>query len=210
MNLSNYEKKIFITFIIPTLGRDSLIDAIDSLLALKDPDWNAVIIFDGVKNKFTINDSRIKIIESEKNGDKGVRNNAGAVRNIGLKYNHCSEWIGFLDDDDYLSSDYIDNLKEEISIHKNIEVCIFRMAYHNGHILPEKLDRNITKGKVGISFAVKKEIAEKNFFINNDFEDYIYLKNLQSKKHKIVISSYVSYFIRCKPFKCVFFPKILL
>lgn len=201
---------VFITFIIPTIGRDSLLISIDSLLKLNDLNWNAIIIFDGVKNNFNIKDERIRIIEIDKIGNKGIRNRAGLVRNIGLICDNNSEWIGFLDDDDCISPDYIGNLKEEIKIHKEIDVCIFRMAYNNGHILPQKLDKNIIKGKVGISFAIKREISETNFFINNDFEDYIYLKNLQMKKYKILISSYVSYFIRCEPFNCDFFPKILL
>ena len=40
----------FITFIIPTIGRDSLKNSVNSLLNLKDNNWNALIIFDGIKN----------------------------------------------------------------------------------------------------------------------------------------------------------------
>ena len=40
---------IFITFIIPTIGRETLKNSIDSLINQTDHDWNAIIIFDGIK-----------------------------------------------------------------------------------------------------------------------------------------------------------------
>lgn len=200
----------FITFIIPTLGRETLNRTIESLLKLNDPDWSALIIFDGIKNNFNISDKRIKIIEIEKIGNNENKSSAGLVRNIGLMHSNKSEWIGFVDDDDCISPEYIDNLKIEININKNIDVCIFRMAYSNGYILPTMIDRNIIKNKVGISFAIKTDISTTNFFINDLFEDYIYLKKLENKKYKILISSYVTYFVRTLPYECKFFPKILI
>ena len=208
MNIN--ENQIFITFIIPTIGRESLLNSINSLINLKDNNWNAIIIFDGIKCNINIKDSRIKIIEIEKSGKEDIKNNAGLVRNIGFNYVENSEWIGFLDDDDYLSENYICNLKEEIKINNCIEVCIFRMGYENKCIVPSKFDKNIIRNKVGISFALKKNITEHNKFINSPFEDYFYLKNLQVKKYKIIISSYVSYFVRTQPYDTDFFPKILL
>jgi len=134
------------------------------------------------------------------------------VRNYGLKYindnNIETEWIGFLDDDDTLSSDYITKLKEETSLN-NIEVCIFRMCYSNGYILPSISDKNIIRGRVGISFAIKKYISN-NLFENNPFEDYFYLQKLKTLKYRILISSFVTYFVRMKPVKCKYFPKVLI
>ena len=160
------------------------------------------------KNNFDISDSRIKIIEIEKTGDN--EKCAGLVRNIGMKYVNNSSWIGFLDDDDYLGQNYIYNLKTEILLNDSISVCIFRMGYESGCILPSKYDRNIYRGKVGISFAMKKHISETNTFKNNPFEDYIFLKELQNKKYKILISSFVSYFVRTMPYECDLYPKILI
>ena len=204
------KNNIFITFIIPTIGRSSLLSSINSLLNLKDDDWNAIIIFDGIKCNMNIEDNRIKIIEIEKLGKESIKNNAGLVRNIGFNYVENSTWVGFLDDDDYLSENYICNLKKEIEINNSIEVCIFRMGYENKCILPSKFDKNIIRNKVGISFALKKYITDSNKFINSPFEDYLYLKNLQSQKYKIIISSYVSYFVKTTPYITDFFPKILL
>jgi hypothetical protein len=208
-------KKTFITFIIPTIGRASLKNAIKSLIELKNPDWKALIIFDRIKrnvNANYLNDERIIIYESI---IENTNNFAGTVRNIGLEY--CkeinSEWIGFLDDDDYLSDDYICKLKEEININKSIEVCLFRMGYENKTILPFKSDKNIIRNKVGISFCFKKNIIENDLeikFKNIPYEDFIFLKELQSKKYKIIISSYVTYFVRTIPYEYKFFPKVLL
>jgi len=199
--------KIFITFIIPTIGRQSLLNTIQSLYNQSEDNWDAIVIFDGIKNNFEITDSRIKIIEIEKTG---INNNAGLVRNIGIKYVNNSEWIGFLDDDDYISNNYITNLKTEIFLN-NIDVCIFRMGYENKCILPLKNDRNIYRNRVGISFAIKKYISNTVLFVNNPFEDYIFLKELQNKKYKILISSFVSYFVRIPPYEVIeIYPKIIL
>lgn len=194
----------FITFIIPTIGRETLLNAINSLIEQDDTDWKAIIIFDGIKNNIKKNDDRITVIEVNK------QSNAGLVRNIGFQYVKDSEWIGFLDDDDYLSNKYISKLKEEININNNIEVCIFRMSYPNKFILPTATDRNIIRNRVGISFAIKKYISESIFFKDSYFEDFYYLKEVQMKKYKILISSYVCYFIRSKPYDCNRFPKIFI
>jgi hypothetical protein len=202
----------FITFIIPSIGRTSLKDSIESLLLQIDENWNAIIIFDGIKKNIEITDNRIKYIEIDKIGYNGSRNSAGFVRNIGLNIINKleTEWIGFLDDDDYLSNDYICKLKEEILLNKLVDVCIFRMAYQNKYILPTEFDKNINRNRVGISFAIKSYIKDNILFNNNPFEDYFYLKELQNNKYKIIISTYVTYFIKTKPFICKKFPKVLI
>ena len=165
---------IFITFIIPTIGRKTISNSIKSLLEQDDNNWNAIIIFDGVKNieLLNVNDNRIKCFEIEK------MNSAGYVRNIAFSYVTNSDWIGFLDDDDTISSDYISKLKYEIYLNPSIDVCIFRMAYENGCILPNKSVRSILIGKIGISFAIKKYIIDTTKFQNSICEDYIFLKEL--------------------------------
>ena len=225
----------FITFIIPSIGRDSLKDTLNSLLNLNDSDWNAIIIFDGVKYESPIKDERIITKTIEKTGlQEHGKSRAGLVRNIGIemavnKYKKdCIKdsdfhWIGFVDDDDCLSPDYIDNLKAELNIDKvsnfcKPEVVIFRMAYENGLVLPMQQDRNIILKKVGISFCINIDIAHKYKFDNHIYEDFMYLKRLQNNGHKIIISEYVSYFVKCKSYKeenidknkKKRFPKILL
>jgi hypothetical protein len=197
INLLNCKNNIFITFIIPTIGRESLIIAINSLFNLSKSNWNAIVIFDGVKKNINIDDERITIIEIEKKtGITDEYNKAGYVRNIGFSYVKNSEWIGFLDDDDSLSNDYIDKLENEINLNSAIDICIFRMIYENNIILPGKIDKSINKNRIGISFALKSYITNNINFYNSQYEDYFYLKELEYKNYKIVISPYICYYVR--------------
>lgn len=199
--------EVFITFIIPTIGRSTLINSIESLLNQTDSDWNAIIIFDGIKKNINIDDNRIKLLEIDK---CGFNNCAGLVRNIGLKNCSNTKWIGFLDDDDTLSSNYIEKLKSEINNYPNIEVIIFRMGYENKYVLPTIYDKSIIRNKVGISFAIKKNISDLILFENNPYEDYFFLKRLEHEKYKILISSYVTYFVKTKAYETKLYPKILI
>jgi hypothetical protein len=186
----------YITFIIPSIGRETLKDSIDSLIKQTNKNWNALIIFDGVKNNFSFNDTRIKIIEINKIGLSDKKSCAGLVRNVGIQnLDVNTKWVGFLDDDDTISSSYIDNIIKEENL-SNPDIIIYRMAYQNGYVLPTKFDKNIIRNKVGISFCLKTHIAKNTYFENNPYEDYIYLKNLEKLKYKIVISNYVTYFIK--------------
>lgn len=189
---------VFITFIIPTIGRVSLYDSIKSLINQTDIDWNAIVIFDGIKKNIEISDDRIFFLEIEKMGNNKTKSMSGEVRNIGLQYakNIDSEWIGFLDDDDFLGIDYIEKLKLEIKHNPLMEVCIFRMCYPNNYILPNSYDKTIIRGHVGISFAIKKYISQKIIFKNNPFEDFFFLEELRQNLYKIIISSFVTYYIK--------------
>ena len=92
-----------ITFIIPTLGRFSLLHTIQSLQKQKINAWKCIILFDGIKNthfQHFQKDPRITILEISKIGENSSR--AGLVRNIGFDYVD-TPWIGFVDDDDTLS-----------------------------------------------------------------------------------------------------------
>jgi glycosyltransferase involved in cell wall biosynthesis len=201
---------VFITFIIPTIGRESLKESLYSIINQSEIDWEVIVIFDGVKKNINIMNEKIKYIEIEKTGNNNLKNFSGLVRNIGFNYVYNSEWIGFLDDDDILSLEYIAYLKEEILLNNNIDVCIFRMAYSNGAVLPSKSDKNINRNKVGISFAIRKYITDKVVFNNNPFEDYLFLKEVQQKKYIIVISSYVAYFIRTSSKKYDLYPRVYI
>lgn len=191
-----------ITFIIPTIGRETLNRTLQSLISLKNRYWKAVVIMDGI-DVDKINDSRIVYTKIEKKGEK---NYGGFVRNYALKYPYTSDWIGFIDDDDTISENYIEHLLEES---ENNDVVIFRMAYENGTILPGFFDKKITMNRIGISFAISKKIASNHYFQNHPKEDYLYLKELEKNKYSIIISSYITYFVRTTPFHISKkFPKI--
>lgn len=205
---------VFITFIIPTLGRNSLINSLNSLIQQTNKDWNVLVIFDGINKNIDLEDERIKYIEIKEKigGINSIKSMSGEVRNIGLKIIDRSktEWIAFLDDDDILNENYIDKLKEEINFHPEIEVCIFRMCYPNGYVLPAINDKIIKIGNVGISFAFKYTISPNIFFINSPFEDYYFIKELCNNNYKIIISSFVMYYINTNNNnnKIKFYPKV--
>jgi glycosyltransferase involved in cell wall biosynthesis len=193
-NFTNIDiKNNTITFIIPTIGRETLIKSIKSLQNQTNQNWNAIIIFDGIKSNININDPRIKIIEIDKKGKD--KNSAGLVRNIGIKYVK-TKWIGFLDDDDYLDDDYIDIFYNELKLNSDLDVLIFRMK-DKDNIFPELDTDNFYINHVGISFIINKEIFNNNLeFIPSSSEDFDYLDRIRTNKYKIIISPSIKYFVR--------------
>lgn len=188
-----------ITFIIPTIGRPTLINSINSLKTQTINDWRAIIIFDGISCNIHIesyiNDNRFKILECEK---KGLNiNSAGEVRNYGMSFVE-TKWIAFLDDDDIIENDYIETFYNEINLYNNLDldIIIFRMN-DNGRIIPKLNSDNFYLCDVGISFIFKKEIYDEGHkFIPDGAEDFLYLDILRKLGKRIMISPYVKYYVR--------------
>ena len=72
--------------------------------------------------------------------------------------------------------------------------------------------KGILKCRVGISFCIKYDLIKKYKFINDQYEDFEYLKNIDNNNHKIVISRFVNYFVKdtyanCKKYIKIF-PRI--
>lgn len=99
---------IFNTFIIPTIGRNSLRTAIESILT--QDDTHIIVVSDNIELRDIINDTRITYIQN-----KYSSGSAGMVRNSGIEYilsNIKTEYISFLDDDDdYITNNFTDILK---------------------------------------------------------------------------------------------------
>jgi glycosyltransferase involved in cell wall biosynthesis len=191
-----------ITFIIPTIGRISLNNSINSLLNQTVKKWNAIIIFDGIKCNIENNDSRIQIIEIEK---KGIDiNSAGNVRNRGMSL--CqTKWIAFLDDDDIISPDYIETFYKELELYPNIDVLIFRMNIED-RIIPKLETDNFYLCDVGISFIMKREIFNRGLqFIPDGAEDFLYLNKIRLYGYKMMISPDVKYFVKKECFDSILF-----
>ena len=115
-----------ITFIIPTIGRYTLPDAIDCLLNQTCLEWKAIIIFDGIEPTIRISDNRITIIQCEKRHDRTYFHSAGYVRNYGIQF-ATTEWVAFLDDDDGIKPTYVETFLKEVADYDN-DVIIFRMT----------------------------------------------------------------------------------
>ena len=194
-----------ITFIIPTIGRNTLNRSINSLLYQSNPNWKAIVVFDGIPPS-SFNDDRIKSISINKSGKL---NHAGLVRNEGIK-NCDTEWIGFLDDDDTISKDYVERFNEEVNLNPDAKSIIFRMKCpsHSNDILPQLQHNNFILDRVGISFAMRKDLNL--FFEPSGREDYHLLDKIRSGKNKMVISPYVTYFVRAEPCNVPIYRRVLI
>lgn len=191
--------KVF--FIVPTLGRPTLMDALTSLVKQKSKDWRALVIGDGIPVHIQPH-PRIFTASVPK-----VRHGraAGGVRNEGihllLKESKLpkAEYIGFLDDDDVLTDDYVDLLTSYTAQDTPPDVVIFRMNEHECGIVPPPGEDAIMPNKVGISFAVNLRVFEEgHFFEPSATEDYYFLKKMERLKKSIVFASEITYLVRPK------------
>jgi hypothetical protein len=182
-----------ITFIIPTIGRETLKYTVKSLQNLNVQNWKAIILFDGVKPTLEIEDNRFKIVTLKK---IGKLNYAGNVRNQGIKMAD-TKWIGFVDDDDTLLPNYLDIFKDIVD-KSDPDVIIFRMLNSDGRILPPQKDTDFYINNVGISFCLqKKHMIENNiWFTPSSGEDFDLLNKLRNANKKIIISKDIAYIVR--------------
>lgn len=184
-------RSAFVTFIIPTIGRQTLTNSIQSLIDNKSKLWNAMIVFDGIPApKFDL-----PMIQTLSIPKIGFKNCAGEVRNRGIKL-VTTEWVAFLDDDDKITPDYMYRLQSEIDKNPKADVILFRMIQPNGLVLPPK--SYFAVNHVGISFAVKTNIFQKHEikFVPSSCEDYNLLHEMEEKGFHIHLSDYITYLVR--------------
>ena len=202
------DKNAFITFIIPSTGRSSLLRTVFSLAALKITNWKAIVILDNatLPSPWIITDNRIRYLKVLK------QDSVGMVRNIGMKVAD-TEWVGFLDDDDTLSMHTLNHFEEEISLNKDIDCIIFRLYDNEKHYLPpnELQDDTFQLYYVGISFFMKRNLIYEGFsFGYSHIEDFCLLNIIRKAGKKMVISPYTVYFVRQYPFEVLPFSRVYI
>jgi glycosyltransferase involved in cell wall biosynthesis len=196
--MSNFaDNSDYITIIIPSIGRETLKNSIQSLLNQTLNKWKAIIVYDGCKNILDLdllNDRRLSYYEIEKTS--GVINQAGDVRNYGMQFVK-SKWVGFLDDDDCLGKNYVEYFFKNCELF-HFDVFIYRMIQEDLKIFPSLLSKDIIPCDVGISFIMKMELFRKCGlkFENSHCEDYDFLYIVKKKNLLIFISHYIQYFIK--------------
>jgi hypothetical protein len=165
--LVDCSKNAIITFIMPSSGSRSSIQAsVSSLLSLSSCYWRLIIVYsisitssDRLETYPPIQlsrysqqferDPRIFYLPYQR---KSLYNYGGNSRNAAFKHS-TTEWIGFVDDDDELSSEYLTILTEESHLHPDISVVLFRMSCDTcyAEIIPPINYPNLLPGYVGES-----------------------------------------------------------
>ena len=181
-----------ITFIIPSLNRPTISRSIDSLINQTNPNWDCVVIYDG-GDGIDFYDERVQTIKIEKTGTIGPFNGqSGLVRNVGISM--CkTKWIGFLDDDDTLNPNYVDDLFKK---YNDYDFVVWRMRYSDGRVLPPFGSNDLSFGNVGISFCYKNKFEGLLFDSNRNGEDFDMVTKLKSLTNNFIITPEVYYNIR--------------
>ena len=156
-----------INFIVPSVGRSTLKNTLESLINQTNPNWECWVGFDGlsedqIDQSILVYDDRIHYLYlKEKLGAFTHNGNAGEVRNYLIsQISNDYDWIGFVDDDDTLREYYVEKLDEELNNNK-FDCCVFRMVSGESIIPPLEIEDQILQGFVGISFCVNKKFIGK-------------------------------------------------
>jgi glycosyltransferase involved in cell wall biosynthesis len=185
-------KKNIITFVIPSLNRDTITRTVNSLLNQTNTNWRCIIVYDGVDGT-QFDDPRIKILKIEKKGLIGPHNGqSGLVRNEGINQ-VTTEWIGFLDDDDTVDPNYVETL---VTKYLDKDFVVWRMKYVNGIVLPKLGSNDLIFGDVGISFCYKNKFDNLLFDCNRNGEDFDLLMKLKNLTDNWVVAPEIYYNVR--------------
>jgi glycosyltransferase involved in cell wall biosynthesis len=193
-----------INFIIPSVGRPTLKNTLQSLLNQSNPNWKCWVGFDGlledqIDKSILVDDERIHYLYlKEKKGSFTFNGNAGEVRNYLIsQIDNDYKWIGFVDDDDTLTNFYVEKLIEEEK-ENNFDCCVFRMISGGNIIPPLHIKDQIIQGLVGISFCVNKKFLERENigFVNSTSEDFDFLSKINDVGGFIYISDHITYNVR--------------
>lgn len=181
-----------ITFIIPSVNRPTISRSVESLINQTNPNWEALIIYDGVDGQ-KFDDKRVTTIQITKSGLFGPHNGqSGMVRNYGIEMAE-SNWIGFLDDDDSLHPNYVETLFKQ---YYNLDFVVWRMIYGNGIVLPPITSNDLVFGQVGISFCYKNKFKNLLFDNNRNGEDFDFLMKLKNLTSNWVVAPEIYYKVR--------------
>ena len=191
----------FVTFVVPSVGRESLERALRSLDGQTDPAFRGVLVADGFVPPGSLS-ARFPWLTVAATGARlGRENHAGAVRNIGIEM-ASTEWVAFLDDDDALSPRYVEWLRAEIEARPDADAVVFRMrtdkAGPRHGVLPPVGASDFDVGLVGISFAARRSPvrlgAKLLAFRPGPAEGFDLLDLLRGAGCAVVLSPRVAYF----------------
>ena len=139
-----------LTIVIPSIGRESVQEAIDSV------------------NNQTVKTEFLVEFDTSHEGPSVLRNRMIQA---------CkTTWVGFCDDDDWLDPHYHEWLKEI----KDADMVIFQMERPEGIVLPGHTDVDkLVYNWVGVSFALRTRIAKQHPFKSMLAEDFDLIQRLR-------------------------------
>ena len=123
-----------LSIIMPVYNKEEYIDrAIQSIIGQNFKEWELIIVDDGSIDKSLslckkYENEKIKVISIENNG---VSN----ARNIGLNMS-CGDFVTFIDADDYVASDYLENLYQPQYERRRHHSLSGKLRQH--HLFPER------------------------------------------------------------------------
>lgn len=121
------------------------------------------------------------------------RQGAGITRNELISLAK-TKWVSFLDDDDTVTSDYVERLETEIADNPEADVIYFRSYWaDNGMLLPTW--PTVGWG-IGINFSVKRDVTLEHPFRSEANEDLRFIERLQEAGKQIHFSKYLTYRVR--------------
>lgn len=156
-----------VSVVIPTLGRRSLVEAVESALAQTRPVHEVIIVDaseNGLDEGFVFNDDRVRVVRAADSlGRQDQRKwTAAENRNIGVRA-ASGDWIAFLDDDDSWLPEKL-SIQLQCALSANSEVISCRAFYklpngkskirpHSSHVFEPNLLRALygrpTLGRLG-------------------------------------------------------------
>lgn len=188
-----------VSIIVPIYNAEKTIKrCIDSILRQTYKNFELLLINDGSKDQ-SLNivneykDKRIVVIDKKNEG-------VAKTRNLGIR-KATGDYIMFIDNDDYIDSDYVDTYVNEI-VNSDSDLVIggYRRINNKKKILFYKIPEDYPWTKY-IIMAPWAKIFSRKFIILNDIEffdycigeDVYFLLSLLSFKPKISIISYIGY-----------------
>lgn len=119
----------------------------------------------------------------------GTKESAGYNRNEGLNKVVDSDWIVFVDDDDYLITGHSKELD------KDFDLVVLRMK-QDENIIPNRGNNILQAGNMGINFAIKTSFYNEHKFLFDNKgheEDWRFFLQLTEKTEKIKVTDKIYY-----------------
>ncbi len=156
-----------ISVIIPVYNVEQYLPrCLDSVLIQTYCNLEIILVDDGSKDRsgvicdeFATKDSRIKVFHQKNAG-------VSCARNVGLDI-ACGDYVGFIDSDDYIESDFYEVLvKNAVAHNADISYCGIKLVEPNGSV----------HERFNTSCRCEKRPSEiiKGFFFNEEIKEHMY------------------------------------